>query len=63
MTRVVRCARSSAPSCSDTFRFHPPSTVYRVDAAGILKRDLMEVRYSEIMQYSDFENAAYRRVQ
>jgi hypothetical protein len=45
-----------------TFRFHP-STGNRVDATGTLKGDLMEVRYSEIMQHSDFENAVYRRVQ
>jgi hypothetical protein len=46
-----------------TFRFHPPSAVDRVDATGTLKGDVMEVRYSEIMQHSDFENAVYRRVQ
>ena len=46
-----------------TFRFHPPSTVDRVDATGTLKGDLMEVRYSEVMQHSDFENAVYRQVQ
>jgi len=44
-----------------TFRFHP-STGDRVDATGTLKGDLMEVRYSEIMQHSDFENAVYGRV-
>jgi hypothetical protein len=46
-----------------TFRFGPPSTGDRVDATGTLKGDLMEVRYSEIMQHSDFENAVYRRLQ
>lgn len=30
-------------------------------AAGTLKGDLLEVRYSDIMQHSDFENAVYRR--
>lgn len=45
------------------FRFHPPSAVDHVDATGTLKGDLMEVRYSEIMQHSDFENAVYRRLQ
>jgi hypothetical protein len=44
------------------FLLHP-STGDRVDATGTLKGDLMEVRYSEIMQHSDFENAVYRRVQ
>jgi hypothetical protein len=46
-----------------TFRFHPQSTVDRVDATGTLEGDLMEVRYSETMQHSDFENAVYRRLQ
>ena len=46
-----------------TFQFHPPSTADRVDATGTLQGDLMEVRYSEIMQHSDFENAVYRRSQ
>ena len=32
-------------------------------ATGTLKGDLLEVRYSEIMQHSDFENAVYRRSQ
>lgn len=32
-------------------------------ARGALKGDLLEVRYSEIMQHSDFENAVYRRSQ
>jgi hypothetical protein len=30
-------------------------------ATGTVKGDLLEVRYSEIMQHSDFENAVYRR--
>jgi hypothetical protein len=30
---------------------------------GTLKGDLLEVRYSEMMQHSDFENAVYRRSQ
>jgi hypothetical protein len=33
------------------------------DATGTLKGDLLEVRYSDIMQHSDFENAVYRRRQ
>ena len=33
------------------------------DATGILQGDLLEVRYSDIMQHSDFENAVYRRLQ
>jgi hypothetical protein len=45
-----------------TFLFHA-STGDRVDATGTLKGDLIEVRYSEIMQHSDFENAVHRRVQ
>lgn len=30
-------------------------------ATGTLEGDLLEVRYSDIMQHSDFENAVYRR--
>lgn len=30
-------------------------------ATGTLKEDLLEVRYSDIMVHSDFENAIYRR--
>ena len=30
-------------------------------AAGTLKGDLLEVRYGDSMQHSDFENAVYRR--
>jgi hypothetical protein len=40
------------------FRFGGQST-----ATGTLKGDLLEVRYSEMMQHSDFENAVYRRSQ
>ncbi len=32
-------------------------------ATGTLKGDLLEVRYSDMMQQSDFENAVYRRSQ
>ena len=32
-------------------------------ATGTLKGDLLEVRYSDILQHSDFENAVYRRSQ
>ncbi len=31
------------------------------DATGTLRQDLLEVRYSEMMQHSDFDNAVYRR--
>lgn len=34
-----------------------------VDAIGTLKGDRLEIRYSERMQHSDFENAVYRRVE
>jgi hypothetical protein len=33
------------------------------DAFGVLKDDLLEVRYDEIMQHADFENAVYRRAE
>jgi len=33
------------------------------DASGDLTGDLLEVRYSDLMQHSDFENAVYRRSQ
>ena len=32
------------------------------DAVGFLKDNLLEVRYREIMQHADFENAVYHRV-
>ena len=32
-------------------------------ATGTLRGDLLEVRYSEMMLHSDFENAVYRRSQ
>ena len=32
-------------------------------ATGTLKGDLLEVRYGDSMQHSDFENAVYRRLQ
>jgi hypothetical protein len=41
-----------------SFRFSPGDLV---NATGSLKGDLLEVRYSEMMQQSDFENAVYRR--
>ena len=31
------------------------------NATGTLKEDLLEVRYSDMMQQSDFENAVHRR--
>jgi len=34
-----------------------------VDAIGTLRGNLMEVRYSESMQHSDFENAIYQTVE
>jgi len=33
------------------------------DAIGTLKGNRLEIRYSEMMQHSDFENAAYKRVE
>ena len=33
------------------------------DASGTLNDDLLEVRYSDQMQHSDFENAVYIRSQ
>ena len=33
------------------------------DASGALNGDLLEVRYSDRMEHSDFENAVYRRSQ
>jgi len=44
-----------------TFWFGGSSTGDHGDATGTLKGDLLEVRYSEMMQHSDFENAVYRR--
>ena len=32
------------------------------DAVGTLRGDLLELRYSELMQHSDFDNAVYRRM-
>ena len=32
-------------------------------AMGTLKVDLLEVRYSEMMQHADYENAVYRRAE
>ena len=43
-----------------TFYFSERS--HTADATGTLKGNLLEVRYSEIMQQSDFENAVYQRV-
>lgn len=33
------------------------------DAIGTLKGHLLEIRYSETMQHSDFENAVYQRIE
>jgi hypothetical protein len=41
-----------------TFRFDGGDQGF---ATGTLKGDLLEVRYSERVQHSDFENAVYRR--
>jgi hypothetical protein len=46
-----------------TFRFDGRWTWDQGNATGTLKGDLLEVRYSEIMEHSDFENAVYRRSQ
>jgi hypothetical protein len=35
----------------------------RPDAVGNLKDDLLEVRFSELAQHSDFENAVYKRAE
>jgi hypothetical protein len=43
------------------FYFGEDSTT--VDAIGTVTGHLMEVRYSEIMQHSDFENAVYQIVE
>jgi hypothetical protein len=48
-----------------TYRQDGTTITFRFDdfgiATGTLNGDLLEVRYSEIMQHSDFENAVYRR--
>jgi hypothetical protein len=44
-----------------TFRFDGDASSADEIATGTLKGDLLEVRYSELMQHSDFENAVYRR--
>jgi hypothetical protein len=50
-------------NASITFRFDGNWTWDRGIATGTLKGDLLEIRYSDIMQHSDFENAVYRRLQ
>jgi hypothetical protein len=35
----------------------------RGGATGIIKGDLLEVEFSELMRHSDFEDAVYRRVE
>jgi hypothetical protein len=47
----------------DAIRFYFGENRVGVDASGLLSGDLLEVRFSEIMQHSDFENAIYRRVE
>ena len=44
-----------------TFRFDGSWTWDQGVATAMLKGDLLEVRYSDIMQQSDFDNAVYRR--
>jgi hypothetical protein len=44
-----------------TFRFDGAWTWDQGNATGTLKGDLLEVRYSDMMVHSDFENAVYRR--
>jgi hypothetical protein len=44
-----------------TFHFSERGTT--VDAIGTVKADLLEVRYSDMMQHADFENAVYKRVE
>ena len=44
-----------------TFYFSQRGTT--ADAIGTVKANLLEVRYSNIMQQSDFENAVYKRVE
>ena len=46
-----------------TFRFDGVWTWDQGIATGTLKGDLLEVRYSDIMEHSDFENAVYRQSQ
>ena len=46
-----------------TFRFSGRWTDDAGFATGTLQGDLLEVRYSEIMEHSGFENAVYRRSQ
>jgi hypothetical protein len=44
-------------------RFYFSEHATAADAIGTLRGNLMEVRYSEIMQHSDFENAIYQMVE
>lgn len=44
-----------------TFYFNEPNTA--PDAFGTLKGDLLEIRFSELAQHADFENAAYKRAE
>lgn len=44
-----------------TFYFSEQS--HTPDAIGTVKGDLLEIRYSEIMLHSDYENAVYKRVE
>lgn len=43
------------------FLFFPCPCDERSQAIGTLNGELLEVRYSEMMQHSDFENATYTR--
>ena len=57
MCTWARIARTTQPSSSGSM------AGARDSRRGTLKGDLLEVRYSEMMQHSDFENAVYRRSQ
>lgn len=47
----------------EQIRFYFSESSAGVDATGIVRGDFLEVRYSLIMQHSDFENAVYRHVE
>jgi hypothetical protein len=53
-------ARGSYERDDGQIRFYFAERGSNPDATGTLRDDLMEVRYSEQMQHSDFENAVYQ---
>jgi hypothetical protein len=57
----VYLGRYQTDKDSITFWFDGRWTGNMGTAAAALRGDLLEVRYSDIMQHSDFENAVYRR--